>query len=212
MFAWATVIFVYYGLTLNVGVLAGNVYLNLFLNSLIEIPAILFSVFFVDRFGRRKLTLFFMLTGGITGMLTLFPYLYASKDQFWTITALTTFSRMCISGALSVINLYTCELYPTCIRNSSIGFFGAVSRFGGVFSPYIMNISTLVPGRLGKSLPLMMMGITCLVSGILIMFLPETTNKPMQDTLDEVMKSKHTNNSACGKDDMDEKIELKLAA
>ncbi|CAE1142042.1 SLC22A15 [Acanthosepion pharaonis] len=194
MFNWGTMIFVYYGLTLNIGVLAGNVYLNLVLNSIVEISVILFAVIVVDRFGRKKLTLSFMAISGITGILTLFPYLYASKDQYWTITALTTFSRMCVSGASSIIYLYTCELYPTCIRNSSVGFFGAFARVGGVLSPYIMDISSLVPGRVGKSLPLMLMGITCFVSGILLIFLPETTNKPMQDTLDELTKSKHTNN------------------
>ncbi|CAE1142049.1 unnamed protein product [Acanthosepion pharaonis] len=212
MFAWVTVIFVYYGLTLNLGVLAGNVYLNLFLNSLFEISVILFAVFFVDRFGRRKLTLSFMVASGITGILTLFPYLYASKDQYWIITALTTFSRMCIAGAISVICLYTCELYPTCIRNSSVGILAGFARFGGVLSPYIMNLSTLAPGRVGKSLPLMLMGITCFVSGILLIFLPETTNKPMQDTLDEVTNNKHTNNSACKEGEMDETVELNAVA
>lgn len=80
-FSRVTVIFVYYGLTLNLGVLAGDVYLNLFLNSLFEVSVILFAVFFVDRFGRRKLTLSFMVASGITGMLTLFPYMYASKGK-----------------------------------------------------------------------------------------------------------------------------------
>ncbi|CAE1142033.1 unnamed protein product [Acanthosepion pharaonis] len=211
MFNWGTMIFVYYGMTLNIGVLAGNVYLNLVLNSIVEISVILFAAIVVDRLGRKKLTLFFMVASGITGILTLFPYLYASKDQYWTITALTTFSRMCVSGASSIIYLYTCELYPTCIRNSSVGFFGAFARVGGVISPYIMDISTLVPGRVGKSLPLMVMGFTCFVSGILIIFLPETTNKPMQDTLDEVMNNKHTNNSEC-KGEMDETLELNAVA
>ncbi|CAE1142051.1 unnamed protein product [Acanthosepion pharaonis] len=155
MFAWVTVIFVYYGLTLNLGVLA---------------------------------------------------------DQYWIITALTTFSRMCIAGAISVICLYTCELYPTCIRNSSVGILAGFARFGGVLSPYIMNLSTLAPGRVGKSLPLMLMGITCFVSGILLIFLPETTNKPMQDTLDEVTNNKHTNNSACKEGEMDETVELNAVA
>ncbi|CAE1142023.1 SLC22A4_5 [Acanthosepion pharaonis] len=90
--------------------------------------------------------------------------------------------------------LYTCEHYPTCIRNSSVGFFGGFAEFVSILSPYIMGVSTLVPGRLGKSLPLMLMGIACFVSGIFIIFLPETTNKPMQDTMDEVMNNKHINN------------------
>lgn len=74
-------IFVYYGLTMNIGVLAGNVYLNFLLGSLVEIFVILFAVLFVDRFGRKKLTFSFMVIGGITGILTLFPYLYATKGK-----------------------------------------------------------------------------------------------------------------------------------
>lgn len=80
-FSRVTMIFVYYGLTLNIGVLAGNIYLNLVLNSIVEISVILFAVIGVDRFGRKKLTFFFMATSGITGMLTLLPYLYASKGK-----------------------------------------------------------------------------------------------------------------------------------
>ena len=46
-------VFVYYGLTLNVAALSGDVYLNTFLISAVEIPGSLLAMYTMDKIGRR---------------------------------------------------------------------------------------------------------------------------------------------------------------
>ena len=48
-----TVSLVYYGLTLNVAALSGDVYLNSFLTGAVEIPGNLLAMYCMDKIGRR---------------------------------------------------------------------------------------------------------------------------------------------------------------
>ena len=57
---------VYYGLNFNTGNLAGNLYLNVFISGLVEIPALVYVVALNNRIGRRKITLSLMLLAGIS--------------------------------------------------------------------------------------------------------------------------------------------------
>ena len=45
-----TVAFLYYGLSLNVATLSGNVYENLFISNIIEIPAAVVAIVMFTRF------------------------------------------------------------------------------------------------------------------------------------------------------------------
>ena len=48
--------------------------------------------------------------------------------------------RFCISAVFAVIILHTSELFPTTNRNSAIGTSLAMSQFGTVAAPYIVDI------------------------------------------------------------------------
>ena len=65
---------VYYGLSLNVMNLETNLYLNVMLNSVAEMPAFTITAVLLDRFGRKPLTVatmwfsgFFCLMGSLVG-------------------------------------------------------------------------------------------------------------------------------------------------
>ena len=61
----------YYGLSLNAGSLAGNIYLNSFLLGLVEIPAVLLCVVIINRrpLGRRLTVSFSAILFGASGLL-----------------------------------------------------------------------------------------------------------------------------------------------
>lgn len=61
-FWWITLTFIYYGLSINSVTLAGNMYVNFILTSLVEIPGYFLSFMTLDRFGRKSsiITAFFI--------------------------------------------------------------------------------------------------------------------------------------------------------
>lgn len=61
-----------------------------------------------------------------------------NSDLIWTTTALAILSKLFITGTFGVIYLHTCELYPTCVRNSALGSLATFAKVGGFLSPYIM--------------------------------------------------------------------------
>lgn len=63
---------VYYGLSLNAGNLAGNPYFVLFILGMIEMPSYVISVAFLDKAGRRFLTVSLMLLGGMACLIAAF--------------------------------------------------------------------------------------------------------------------------------------------
>ncbi|CAE1142031.1 SLC22A4_5 [Acanthosepion pharaonis] len=150
-----------------------------------EFPAYILCVLLLNRIGRKKLYSSFMIMGGITGSMVLLPALYAPKHLQWTVTVLAMLSRLCATGTFTVIFLYTCELYPTCIRNATLGAMSTIGRIGAAICPYVLRLPDLFPGKVGRSLPLVSMGAVCLISGILIQFLPETSNKALADDFEE---------------------------
>ncbi|CAE1310971.1 SLC22A4_5 [Acanthosepion pharaonis] len=140
MFNWCVVSFVYYGLVINTENLSGNMFLNFFFGALVEIPAYLTCIFLLDRIGRKKLYIAFMVFGGICGICTIFPFMYASDDSQWITTTLATLSKLCVTGTFGIVYLHTCELYPTCVRNGALGAMSTFARVGGVIAPYVMML------------------------------------------------------------------------
>ena len=63
----------YYGVILNVGNLGGDLYLNLFLITIVEYPGRLISIALLNRIGRKKCYIGFMLLGGIACIGTIYP-------------------------------------------------------------------------------------------------------------------------------------------
>ena len=53
----------YYGVTLEISSMNGNIYLNQFLGFVVEAPAILGTMFAVGRMGRRSITAALLLEG-----------------------------------------------------------------------------------------------------------------------------------------------------
>ena len=63
----------YYGVILNVDNLGGDFFLNLFLLIIVEYPAKILTIALLDRVGRKKMYIAYMLLGGIACMGTIYP-------------------------------------------------------------------------------------------------------------------------------------------
>ena len=102
---------VYYGLNFNTGNLAGNLYLNVFISGLVEIPALVYVVALNNRIGRRKITLSLMLLAGISclavlvvtliGMWVTCTYVYVKEEQHTIIIVFNNFTHKNKNGCCS---------------------------------------------------------------------------------------------------------------
>lgn len=78
-------------------------------------------------------------------------YLQFSALQPVTI-ALAMLGKVGISAAFAIIYVWSAELYPTVVRNSSMGLCSTSARIGGMVSPYIADLVSLLSNTLSSSI------------------------------------------------------------
>lgn len=83
----------------------------------------------------------------------------------------------CIVGGISgaawnMLNVWTSELYPTQLRSTSNGLINACGRVGVIFG--VMMFGLLLQS--GYKLPMIVTAVIGFISGVLSLFLPDTTN------------------------------------
>ena len=71
----------YYGLALNSGDLGGDLFMNFFLQSFMDIPANVIVILLLDRIGRKPLQVGSMIIGGAALMSTIFTIIYGGKGK-----------------------------------------------------------------------------------------------------------------------------------
>ena len=69
----------YYGALLNVGNLGGDYFLNFFLLNVVGFPAKFLSIPLMEKIGRKRLYVGYMIMAGVCCIFTIYPVL--KKDQ-----------------------------------------------------------------------------------------------------------------------------------
>ncbi|KAM5142191.1 solute carrier family 22 member 15 [Mantella aurantiaca] len=181
MYVWYVCSLVYYGLTLNAGDLKGNLYLNVALSGLVEVPAFPLCLFFIEKSwsGRGKSTAGFLIFAGLACIFTMF----LPENNSWYVNPaiLALLGKLSVSAAFNVVYIYTSELYPTVVRNAGLGVCAMACRFGGILAPFVPSMKSLNP-----SMPFMAFGISGISAGFLSLLLPETLNKPIAECIEDL--------------------------
>jgi Na+/melibiose symporter-like transporter len=173
-FVWFANSLVYYGLSLNTGSLMGNPFLMLFFVGLAEVPGYILVILLVDKTGRRSLCAALLIIGGVACLIVSF------LQQGLTVTGLVMLGKMAIAGSFAITYNYTAELFPTVVRNSAVGLGACSARFSGMLTPMITLLDTL-----GTQVPTLIFGSVSILAALLTLFLPETLNKEMPQTMED---------------------------
>lgn len=168
-----TVSIVYYGLSLNVGNLKTNLYLNVFLNAVTEMPAFAITAVLLDRYGRKPLTIG---TQWFSCVFCIAGFVVGGVGPWKTVRMVSgVLGIFGMAGTYNLLFIYIAELFPTVVRNAALGCATQAAQMGAILAPFVVV--------LGEGLPFGVFAVCGLVGGGLAFYLPETLNKPMYDTM-----------------------------
>uniref|UniRef100_A0A1B6GK75 Major facilitator superfamily (MFS) profile domain-containing protein n=1 Tax=Cuerna arida TaxID=1464854 RepID=A0A1B6GK75_9HEMI len=178
---WFVAALSYYVLALNADNFSSNRYIYMALSGLVEAPSYVLPLIILSWFGRKFTgSLLFFVSG-----VSLITILFISAENKLMILIVALLGRFADSAVFAVIILHTSELFPTCNRNTAIGTSLAVSQLGSIFAPYVVDIM----GRYAWYIPSTLCGGLALFSALLILLLPETRNRPLMDTIQDLKKA-----------------------
>lgn len=172
-FCWFANSLVYYGLSLSAGKLYGNPFMILFLMGLVEMPSYAVIIMVLDRLGRRSITSSLMLAGGLCCILAT-----CIAQGSTAATTVVMLGKLFIAGSFAVVYNYSAELFPTVVRNSAMGLGSMCARLSGALTPLITLLDSFDP-----TIPAVIFGVIALLSGVWVMFLPETMDQPMPQSI-----------------------------
>lgn len=182
-FIWVTDNLTYFGLTLMATSLAGNRFLNFFFSAFVEYVSLTLNFIMLHRLGRLSTLIVFHSVAGIS--LTLATFLNYFSDGDSSLTALsivaTLAGKMSMTGSISVLYLFTPELFPTNIRNVGMGMCSTFARVGALISSFAGTLARHTPWAPGAVFSVM-----CFVVIVIVLYLPETRGMDLPQTLEEV--------------------------
>ncbi|CAO1434485.1 unnamed protein product [Diamesa serratosioi] len=189
---WFVISGTYYGLSWNTnniskgkdisidifGVLIPNKLVDFFISGAVEIPAYVFLLLTLNRWGRKKILTGSMTLSGIALLISVF----LPKDMNRLMKYMVQIGKMGITASYGTIYVFSAEQFPTVIRNVALGAASMSARVGGILAPLLIH------SRLTEKfnfLPPLVFGIAVLIGGILSTLLPETNNMPLLDTIED---------------------------
>lgn len=173
--------FMFYGISLNIDQLFGDVYCNVLVSILLEFPAYLILWLSLNKFGRKPSVTICM--SGITVLcITAIGchYIPDGKGEL-AVTLLSVAIRSLSSCVNCAMLCFISEVFPTKIRQKCMGIVAAVAGVCTIFAS--------LTGRPMKSvwepMPLVLFASISFVSAILTQILPETLGEQLPDTVQD---------------------------
>ncbi|XP_022237076.1 organic cation transporter protein-like [Limulus polyphemus] len=176
-FNWFVNSFVYYGLCFFTNDLGGDPFLNFLIAAALEFPSYLFTMFVLKHLGRKKPLMISMILSGLGCFLSIF----VPDDMPWLRVTVAMIGKFCITASFAIVYVFTAEIFPTIIRNIGVGLSSTFGRIGSIVAPFVKEIGTATTVHV----PLGIFGGVAVLAGGLVYFLPETSNMPIPDTLEE---------------------------
>ncbi|XP_032215146.1 solute carrier family 22 member 8 isoform X2 [Mustela erminea] len=175
--AWFSTGFGYYSLAMSVEDFGVNLYVLQLIFGGVDIPAKFIAVLSMNHLGRHITQAgALLLAGG-----AILAIIFVPSDLPTLRTVLAVFGKGCLSSSFSCLFLYTTELYPTVIRQTGMGISNMWTRVGSMSAPLVK-----ITGELQPFIPSVIFGTVTLLGGSAAYFLPETLNRPLPETIEDV--------------------------
>ncbi|XP_039625240.1 solute carrier family 22 member 6-A-like isoform X1 [Polypterus senegalus] len=177
MTLWCCNSFAFYGLIMDLQKFGVSVFLVQLIFAAIDFPVKLLASASLMYFGRRRTLGGFMLLAGIMIISNAFiPY-----DMKTIRTSLAVLGKGLFGAAFTGVYIFTGELYPTVLRQTGMGFGSTLARVGSMTAPLIRMLEDYLP-----SLPSIIYSAVPIIAASAVIFLPETLNMPLPETIDDV--------------------------
>ncbi|RUS69871.1 hypothetical protein EGW08_022367 [Elysia chlorotica] len=188
--------FVYYGISLNVGRLGGDLYVNYTLGCAVETVAYVLVLLCLFHWGRRKLYAGSMALGSLGFSLASLSMLISSSDDSMASVGLVMAGKLGVSAGYAVYFVHVSEMFPTSVRSTAVGLTSIAGTTGAAVSPYIYQLCDSMAGRMGVALPMLVYGAAALGAMVLTLWLPETRGRKMPDSVQEAVTMELTSRVA----------------
>ncbi|XP_066254565.1 organic cation transporter protein-like [Euwallacea similis] len=175
-FDWFANNITYYGLSWNTNNLGGDPYLNFVISGAVEIPAYIFLLLTLNKWGRKNVMSGCMIFAGTALLLTMI----VPQNLQWLIVTLAMLGKLAITASYGAVYIFSTEQFPTVVRNAGLGAGSTCARVGSIITPYI-NITA----HIWQPLPLLIFGALAFLGGLMSLILPETLNRKLPETFEE---------------------------
>ncbi|XP_044536483.1 solute carrier family 22 member 12 [Gracilinanus agilis] len=174
---WYAFGFTFYGLALDLQSLGSDVFLLQALIGAIDMPNKMGAFFAMNRLGRRLTQAGSLI---LAGLCILANTMVPPELQTLRIT-LAVLGIGFVGSAFTCLVVYCSELFPTVLRMTAVGGGQMTARLGSTLGPLVRLL-----GQFNPLLPLIIYGAVPVISGLASLFLPETLNLPLPDTIQDV--------------------------
>lgn len=169
---WMAISLVFDGHVRNVGSLGLDIFFTFTVASFTEFPADTLLTLTLDRFGRRWLACGSMVASGIFSLLAT-----AAPVGVYS-ASLAIAGRFFVNISYNIGLQYAAELLPTVVRAQGVAFIHIMGYVASIVAPFVVYLGILSP-----MLPLIILGILGILGGLLSLFLPETLDHELPQTL-----------------------------
>ncbi|XP_051167879.1 organic cation transporter protein-like [Leptopilina boulardi] len=166
----------YYGLSWGAANLSDNEFATYFMSAAVEVPAYIFLMCTLNRWGRKAILCGSMITAGSFLLLMI----AVPIDMSWLAITFYMLAKLSITASYGCIYIFTTEQFPTVVRNVGLGVCSTFAKLGGVFAPQINGL-----GQIWFPFPRVLYGTLALCAGLLSLFLPETLNERLPDSIED---------------------------
>jgi MFS family permease len=137
-----------------------------------ELPADTLLTLTLDKWGRRWLAFGTMVMSGVFSLLAVcVPVGIASAT-------LAILGRFSVNISYNIGLQYAAELLPTVVRAQGVAFIHIMGYVASILAPFIVYLTHIM-----NELPLIVLGLIGIIGGLLSLFLPETLNHELPQTL-----------------------------
>jgi MFS family permease len=173
-YLWFSTSGIYYGLSIYLKNLPGDLYYNGIFIYFSEIFSYVLSGWIINlpQLGRKGSMILFE-SISLLGYILL---LILNIENYYK-TILSFVARFSISGVYNILYTYSTEVYPTVVRANGFGFNSVSARLGGIIFPLMIELLE------EKVVPIFTL--LNFIALLFILLLPETYGKPLQDDIDE---------------------------